>query len=359
MKLSSKIKCTGVGLCCAALMFSFTAGASATQVATTYIGEAEAKAIAFEHAGITESSAEYLQCKMDRDDGFMEYDVKFWADGVEYEYEISASTGTILDYDYDYGYNYTPPQIPDSTAYIGEVQAKTIALEHAQIIESSVSYIYCALDYDDGVAEYNVEFWVDGVEYDYDISAKTGTILKYDHDNEYTYSPPISGDSTTYITEANAKSIVAEHSGLSEAEMSFIMCKLDFDDGVPEYEIEFLNGNVEYDYDINAITGEITSYDYDIESKYTSTPQEPVVDNSTNVPTITETTYITAEQAKSIALQDAGVNEADIRKFDSEFDYDDGQAEYEVEWEIGKTEYEYTISATDGTIWERDVEYDD
>ena len=35
--------------------------------------------------------------------------------------------------------------------------------------------------------------------------------------------------------------------------------ELDTDDGVAVYEIEFKVGNVEYEYDINAISGEIIS----------------------------------------------------------------------------------------------------
>ena len=40
---------------------------------------------------------------------------------------------------------------------------------------------------------------------------------------------------------------------------------MDWDDGRMEYEVEFWSGTTEYDYDIDALTGEIRSYDRDIE----------------------------------------------------------------------------------------------
>ena len=39
--------------------------------------------------------------------------------------------------------------------------------------------------------------------------------------------------------------------------------KLDTDHGVTEYEVEFVSGNTEYDYDIDAVTGAIRSFDFE------------------------------------------------------------------------------------------------
>ena len=41
-----------------------------------------------------------------------------------------------------------------------------------------------------------------------------------------------------------------------------------------------------------------------------------------------------------------------------EKDNDDGRLEYEVEFQVNGTEYEYTISAADGTILEKDIDKD-
>ncbi len=157
--------------------------------------------------------------------------------------------------------------------------------------------------------------------------------------------------STEYIGETQAKAIALAHAGVAESEVSHLLCKLEFDDGIAEYDVEFWDGAIEYDYEINAISGNIIGYDFDMESY----DAKPVTTPSTNA----STEYIGEAQAKAIALAHAGVAESEASRLKCEFDFDDGYAEYEVEWEIGRMEYEYTISATDGTIWEHDVEYDD
>ncbi len=242
-----------------------------------------------------------------------------------------------------------------SESYIVEDEAKAIALAHAGLNEADVSHLICKLDYDDGIAEYEVEFWDGTKEYDYEINAVSGDIIGYDYDMEsYDSKPttaPDTNTSTEYIGEAEAKAIALAHAGLNEADVSHLICKLDYDDGIAEYEVEFWDGTKEYDYEINAVSGDIIGYDYDMES-YDSKP-------TTAPDTNTSTEYIGEAEAKAIALAHAGVTENEASRLECEFDFDDGYAEYEVEWEIGRTEYQYTISATDGAIWEHDVEYDD
>ena len=65
------------------------------------ITEAEAQAIALEHAGLTEADVSRLEVRKDFDDGRQEYDVEFHVDRLEYEYEIDAVTGKILSFDKD------------------------------------------------------------------------------------------------------------------------------------------------------------------------------------------------------------------------------------------------------------------
>ncbi len=154
--------------------------------------------------------------------------------------------------------------------------------------------------------------------------------------------------SETYITEEEAKEIAFKHSGVSDA--TAVYCKLDYDDGIAEFDVEFWSGTTEYEYEINAITGEILSYVYD-----TDVPM--VISQTTNQ--TTEQNYIGKEKAQEIALQHAGVAQSEVNYIKCEFDFDDGLAEYDVEWKIGQTEYEYTISAIDGTIWEHEVGLDD
>ena len=61
-----------------------------------YITKAEAKAIAFEHAGVKEADAKKVRVEFDFDDGVAEYSVEFHADKFDYDYEIDAVSGKIL-----------------------------------------------------------------------------------------------------------------------------------------------------------------------------------------------------------------------------------------------------------------------
>ena len=65
------------------------------------------------------------------------------------------------------------------------------------------------------------------------------------------------------ISADRAKQIALSHAGVSGA--SFTKVKLDTDDGVRVYEIEFKVGNVEYEYDIDASSGAIISSSSEID----------------------------------------------------------------------------------------------
>ncbi len=66
-----------------------------------YIGEAEAKAIAFRHAGVSEENVQFVRTSMDRERRGIVYEVEFFAGNVEYDYEIDATSGRILEMDMD------------------------------------------------------------------------------------------------------------------------------------------------------------------------------------------------------------------------------------------------------------------
>ena len=67
------------------------------------------------------------------------------------------------------------------------------------------------------------------------------------------------------IPEEQAKQIALQHAGLMESQVVFARTELDFEHGKHLYEIEFYSGQTEYDYDIDAETGDILSFDQDAE----------------------------------------------------------------------------------------------
>ena len=69
------------------------------------------------------------------------------------------------------------------------------------------------------------------------------------------------------IIKKKAKKIARKDAGLSKAEIDFTNIHLDYDDGRTEYEIDFHKGITEYEYTIDAYTGDILekSVDSDVD----------------------------------------------------------------------------------------------
>lgn len=236
-------------------------GTAQTSDADSVITEAKAKQIALEHAGFTEDQVTGLWVKLDQDHGSSEYDVEFYKDNVEYDYAIDTATGEIQSYS-------TERQKDDHTqntasAAITEAQAKQIALEDAGFSEDQVTSLRVKLDTDDGRSEYDVEFYVNSTEYDYTIDGATGDILSYDAEMNGTGNAQSDGSAT--INEEEAKQTALSHAGLTETEVTKLRVKLEQDDGRTEYDVSFRKDRTEYEYEVDATTGDILSYDIDVD----------------------------------------------------------------------------------------------
>ena len=156
-------------------------------------------------------------------------------------------------------------------------------------------------------------------------------------------------ETSNVITEDEAKKVALEHAGMKESDVTNLKIELDTDDGIKEYEVEFFSGNTEFDYDINAISGEIISVENDVEDDFNS-------DSNTNDTTVDSSKVITEDEAKSIALKDAGIEEADAKSIQIKLDTDDGVKEYEVEFYTADKEYDYEINASTTKILRKDVQ---
>ena len=303
-----------------------------------------------------------------------------------------------------------------SGAYISEERAKDLALTHAGVAESSAMFTKVAMDYDDGRMVFEVDFYTAVREYEYELDALTGDIREYDmdagrHGGTQATAPPVptptpapstppatvppptpapiappatvptptptptappqptptpASAASKYIGEASAKSIALSHAGLAETNVTFIRAHLDWDDRHAVYDVEFYSGNVEYDYEIDAITGDIREYDMDVENyripsgnHHTGGQTQSTAPIPTPTPAPTTASYIGEASASAIALAHAGLSEADVSRMRVEFDRDDGKMTYEVEFEQGQMEYQYEIDAVTGSILEWDHDYDD
>ncbi len=70
-------------------------------------------------------------------------------------------------------------------------------------------------------------------------------------------------DTSKFIGEAKAKEIALNKAGLKNEDVEFVKVKLDKDDGIWQYEVEFVQGNTEYDADVKAEDGALLSWDVD------------------------------------------------------------------------------------------------
>ncbi|MCD7766715.1 MAG: PepSY domain-containing protein [Lachnospiraceae bacterium] len=299
---------------------------------------------------------------------------------------------------------------------IGSEAAQNFAFANAGVDPVSATAVYTEYDYEDGQFVYEVEFTADGTEYDYQIQAYTGSVLK--KSVEYTsliaslYTAADSGTALsleeakalaqsnaellekeaedTANTEYDAAESAAENTSESAADdntaedvftVTFTKEKLENDDGLSIYDIEFYTDTAEYEYEISAASGEILSFSMELtQNAATSTANAAGADNSvgtsgaagfgsttdvsgdaagTTPGTSSGTTFISLDDAKTIALEKAGVSASDVTFKKAKLDKEDGMMVYEVEFYQGQMEYECTINASTGAIIEFESEWDD
>ena len=176
---------------------------------------------------------------------------------------------------------------------IGMDKGVEVALADAGFKAEEVLNLVAHYDSEDGVAVYEVDFVANGFEYDYAVKASDGTIIeaqreklqvteavKNTADNtdktdkttgssgtasnsgtSQSTTTSTSNPSSKYIGVDKAKSIALKDAGVSASSVTFTKAKLDRDDGVTVYEIEFYSGDTEYEYEINATSGAIRERD--------------------------------------------------------------------------------------------------
>lgn len=153
-------------------------------------------------------------------------------------------------------------------AYIGSESALTAALGHAGVSSGAAERQEIALDADDGHMVYDVEFYAEGYEYDYEIDALTGEVLFSGREQER-YAPLQSGGGTPAaggdIGEARAKEIALGHAGVSSGDAVWRQCKPDYEDGARVYELEFTAGGYEYEYEIDAASGTVLDFECELD----------------------------------------------------------------------------------------------
>jgi uncharacterized membrane protein YkoI len=158
----------------------------------TQITLEKAKEIALNDSKQIESNVTFTTAKLEYDDNISVYDIEFYTSTHKYEYEINAATGAILEKNIEQLQNNTrdtkskskTENKDTSSPFIGVDQAKTIAVNHAGLSLSDVTFTKVKFETEDGKSIYDIEFYKDGIEYDYEVDASTGEILNFDRERD-------------------------------------------------------------------------------------------------------------------------------------------------------------------------------
>ena len=183
--------------------------------------------------------------------------------------------------------------------------------------------------------------------------------------NLNTVSKEGTASTKSYIGKTKARKIALNHAGVSNP--NYIEVEFDADDGLIIYEVEFNTSSREYEYEIDAKTGDIiyTNYEpnddnYNYSSSNNSTSSSNNSSSNSNSSssnrssTSTSSNYISSSKARQIALNHAGATSSTATRIHVELDREDN--EYQVEFIYNNREYDYEINATTGKIIDYDSE---
>ena len=203
--------------------------------------------------------------------------------------------------------------------FISLEEAKKIALRDAKLDELTQKIVFTReeLNRNQGKPCYLLEFYTGTNQYFYQIDAKSGSIIY----------------AGKYITLSDAKKIALDDAGCKD-KVSFTEETL-VSGGIktPYYRLVFADAKTQWTYRIDAVLGTV------LEKQ-----QKEIV----------TTDFISLEEAKEIALKDAGLNEATqkIVFTREELSRNSGKPCYILEFYTAKKQYSYKVDAKNGSIIE-------
>ncbi|AND78971.1 PepSY domain-containing protein [Streptococcus pantholopis] len=162
------------------------------------------------------------------------------------------------------------------------------------------------------------------------------------------------------LSAQQAQSIALKHAGLTASDVTFSSTKRDTENFRATYEVEFHTKDTEYDYTIDAADGSVLSHD--LETKGTTASSSTSASSSTAPSSDTSSDKsdqeLTADQAKAIALTDAGLEESAVinLKVEKEFEYNRSYYEVDFDDPVAGLEYDYDIDSVSGEILKRSQE---
>ncbi|MDE6588746.1 MAG: PepSY domain-containing protein, partial [Oscillospiraceae bacterium] len=143
----------------------------------------------------------------------------------------------------------------------------------------------------------------------------------------------------SYIGGENAQHFAFDDAGVDPASAQATQVKFERYQGEFVYEVEFIAGDTEYEYKINAADGSVVKR----ESKTVKGPES----------TIPLPSGVTLEDARATALADAGVGREEAVFTEAKEDWEGGVPVFEFKFYAGNVEYEYDINAQTGAVYSK------
>ena len=283
--------------------------------AEKFITLAEAKKIAVDDAGC-QNRVTFIEESLTAGGIKTPYYRLVFADTkTQWTYRIDAVLGTVLE---------KQQKEIVATDFISLEEAKEIALKDAGLNESTQKIVFTReeLNRNSGKPCYILEFYTAKKQYSYKVDAKNGSIIEAYH----------------FILLADAKKIALDDAGVSE-KVTFTEETL-VAGGIksPYYKLVFENAKNRWTYRIDAVLGIV------MERKHE--------DISTPI-------FISLEEAKMIALKDAGLDQSaeKIIFTREELNRNQGRPCYILEFYTDKCAYSYKIDAVSGEIIGKKIEW--
>lgn len=317
MNIRKKTGAAVLGVLCMAALAGCQNQQSQTAQTAEYIGIEAAKETALKSAGLTEDQADFSTAGLDSRDGTFFYQVNFEAEGMEYDYAIDAVTGVVIE--------------ENSVAADDGAEATGAAASEAETSGAAA---------DDGAEAVGAAASKDAAG-DAASGAVQASGAAQASEAAQTSAAAQNASDSGMIGEEKAKEIALNHAGLTEGQTQRLWVKRDYDDGRSIYEVEFYGeGRDEYDYEIDAVTGEIVAFDTDLHDHGTA-PSEGQ-------------SQVSEEQVRQTVLE--RVPGASAENIFLHLEWDDGRLEYEGELIYDNMEYEFKIDAYSGAVTEWEAE---
>jgi len=346
-------------------------------VTTDFISLEEAKQIALKDAGLDEATQKivFTREELNRNSGKPCYILEFYTAKKQYSYKVDAKNGSIIE----------------AYHFILLADAKKIALDDAGVSEKVTFTEETLVAGGIKTPYYRLVFADAKTQWTYRIDAVLGTVLEKQQKEIVT---------TDFISLEEAKQIALEDAGLDEATQKIVFTReeLSRNSGKPCYILEFYTAKKQYSYKVDAKNGSIIEAyhfilladakkialdDAGVSEKVTFT-EETLVAGGIKTPyyrfvfadtktqwtyridavlgtvlekqqkEIVTTDFISLEEAKEIALKDAGLDESTqkIVFTREELNRNSGKPCYILEFYTAKKQYSYKVDAKNGSIIE-------